>query len=209
MKEILEETTYGLNDMVRAAANDCKGCHACCQGMGTSVVLDPLDVCLLTWNLGLNFEELLKEHLELQVSDGLILPNLQMSGPNEACSFLNEQGRCGIHAFRPGLCKTFPLGRQYEDGKLSYFLLPGACAVENRSKVKIGKWLDTPQLRQNQQYLIDWHAFRKQMETKIQSMTEPGQIKQLNMKLLTVFFVRSYDKDRDFYEQFYERLHTI
>ncbi len=38
------------------------------------------------------------------------------------------------------------------------------CVKENRSKVKVCKWLDTPELKKNQQYLIDWHAFRKKIE---------------------------------------------
>ncbi len=39
----------------------------------------------------------------------MILPNLKMSGEGEACTFLNEEGRCRIHPCRPGICRMFRL----------------------------------------------------------------------------------------------------
>lgn len=61
-----------------------------------------------------------------------------------------------LHSFRPGICRVFPLGRIYEDGKLDYFLQAEGCVKQERSKVKVGKWLDTPDLKRNQKYLINW-----------------------------------------------------
>ena len=127
MDEISDGKLYTLNDMVKAGCNDCKGCSACCQGMGSSIVLDPLDVYRLCQNLGLSFEQLLAGKLELQVVDGIVLPNLKMSGDKEQCAFLNEEGRCSIHAFRPGICRLFPLGRYYENGTIQYFLQVHEC----------------------------------------------------------------------------------
>ena len=112
LQEISDGKIYGCNDMVRAACGDCAGCHACCEKMGTSIVLDPCDIWRLTTVTGKNFEQLLVDAIELQVVDGVILPNLRMDGEKEQCVFLNEQGRCRIHAMRPGLCRVFPLGRQ-------------------------------------------------------------------------------------------------
>ena len=43
LQEISDGKIYGCNDMVRAACGDCAGCHACCEKMGTSIVLDPCD----------------------------------------------------------------------------------------------------------------------------------------------------------------------
>ena len=96
--------------MVKADCGDCKGCSACCQGMGSSILLDPYDIYRLSTGTGLTFEDLLKGRIELNMSDGLILPNLKMAGEKEACSFLNEEGRCSVHPFRPGFCRLFPLG---------------------------------------------------------------------------------------------------
>lgn len=209
LDEISDGRIYELNDMVRAACNDCEGCHFCCEDMGESIVLDPLDMYQLTRGLGVSFEQLLQDKIELHVVDGMILPNLKMSGITNCCAFLNEEGRCSIHQFRPGICKLFPLGRIYEDGKLTYFLQMDGCKKENRSKIKVSKWLDTPELKKNQQYLIDWHAFRKQMEAIISDTQDETTVKTITMFLLNTFFVNPYDMEKDFYQQFYERMNKI
>ena len=42
LEEISDGRLYELNDMVKADWQDCAGCHDCCEGMGDSVVLDPI-----------------------------------------------------------------------------------------------------------------------------------------------------------------------
>lgn len=195
-----------MNDMVKADCRDCMGCSACCQGMGESIILDPLDVYHLEKHRKMSFEELMAEHVMLHVEDGIILPNLKMTGEDK-CPFLNDVGRCEIHSFRPGLCRTFPLGRNYEEGKLSYFLLEGACPKENKVKVKVEKWIDTPQLRKNQKFLTDWHYLIKDLRGLIAA--EESDRKQINMLLLNLFYIKPYDTEKDFYEQFEERISAL
>ena len=67
LNEISDGKRYGLNDMAKVGCDDCKGCSACCKGMGTSIVLDPLDSMRIGEALDLSFEELLVNHLELNV----------------------------------------------------------------------------------------------------------------------------------------------
>lgn len=208
LDEISDGKRYGLNDMVRAACNDCAGCSSCCEDMGDSIILDPLDIYELTANLGCSFEDLLKKEIGLTVADGMILPNLKMTEEN-VCPFLNQEKRCSIHGFRPGICRVFPLGRIYEDDHLDYFLQLNGCVKENRSKVKVSKWLDTQELKKNQKYLIDWHAFRKKIEGILLEMEDENQKKTISMFLLNTFFVNPYDGKMDFYEQFYERMDRI
>lgn len=203
---------YELKDMVKAGCHDCEGCSRCCKGMGESVVLDPLDVYRLTIHLGQTFEELLRKQAALHVEEGIILPHLVMAGREEQCVFLNEQGRCSIHACRPGLCRTFPLGRNYESGKLTYFLLE-ECPKENKTKVKVGKWIDTQALPQNQDFLVRWHYLVKGLKERAKALqtAEDGgsmaqeEIKKMSLRLLRIFYLRPYEADIDFYSQFYER----
>ena len=109
LSEISDGRLYGENDMVRADCHGCEGCFQCCVGMGRSVILDPYDVFRLQRGTGKTFAELLaEEKAELNVVDGLILPNLRMAGKEERCGFLNAEGRCGIHESRPGICRLFP-----------------------------------------------------------------------------------------------------
>ena len=56
--------------------------------MGTSIVLDPCDIWRLTTVTGKNFEQLLADTIELQVVDGVILPNLRMDGEKRAVCVL-------------------------------------------------------------------------------------------------------------------------
>lgn len=200
------EKLYGTQDMVRIGVRECEGCHACCQGMGSSVILDPWDVYLLTARLGKTMEELLQDKLELGVADGLVLPNLRMEGERENCVFLNEEYRCSIHGFRPGLCRAYPLGRQYEGEELRYFILPEGCFHPGKSKVRISRWLDVDDVETYQQYLVDWHSLRRELGRRL-AQAEHGKAREWNMKLLQLFYVMPYEgtEEEDFYPQFYQR----
>lgn len=206
LEEISDGKLYGINDMVKADCQDCQGCSACCQGMGQSIVLDPLDMHRLSAGLGMTAEELLESKLELNVVDGSILPNLKMAGDKERCVFLSPEGRCTIHSHRPGICRLFPLGRYYENGGFQYFLQIHECKKENRSKIKVHKWIDTPDLKRNQQFVADWHYFLKDVQEIIAGTEDTQLIRNLNVYVLNRFYVKPYEENRDFYNQFYERL---
>ena len=204
--EVSDGRLYGPNDLVKADCGDCQGCSACCRGMGSSILLDPLDIFRLTGWLDCSFELLLDKHIELQVADGMILPNLKMAGPGEACTFLSPEGRCTIHPARPGICRIFPLGRVYEDGGFQYFLQVHECRKKNRAKVKVKKWIDTPDVQTHSQYICDWHYFLKDAWRVIQDKDEDEETrKNWNLYLLKLFFVKPYRTKENFYPQFYER----
>ena len=260
LEEISDGRLYGKNDMVRACTGDCRGCSACCGGMGNSVILDPLDIYRLTVGLGLTFEELMADKIELNVVDGVILPNLKMSTGNETCAFLDEAGRCSIHAQRPGICRLFPLGRYYmpeeeakpmavsgsrtedspqrsagsfrtEDsprrsaGGFRYFLQVHECPMPNKTKVKVSKWIDTPELDRYERFVNDWHYFLEDVQKRLEAEQPCAPIRQpaedgsadgaeqptdeearkINLLLLKLFFARPYEEG-DFYAQFEERL---
>ena len=207
MKEVSDGRLYTSNDLVKADCGGCEGCSACCQGMGESIVLDPLDIHRLCCGLHTDFNGLMVDKIELQIVDSVILPNLKMaSGNTEACSFLNPEGRCSIHAFRPGICRLFPLGRFYEDGSFKYFLQVHECPKPNKTKVKIKKWLDTPDLKNYEKFVWDWHQFLLDVQEVIYETEDTDLIRNLNMYVLSRFYRNPYTEDRDFYEQFQERL---
>lgn len=205
LNAISDGKIYTHNDMVRVACQDCEGCHACCEKMGESIVLDPFDVWQLCAATGKTFEELLQKELELHVVEGLILPNLAMTGVEEQCAFLNKEGRCAIHKNRPGLCRVFPLGRIYEESGIRYFLQQDACVKQERTKIKVSKWLDTPDGKKNQSFLLAWHGLRKEMEGRIKKETNEETVKTIDLFVLNLFFVQPYDT-ADFYEQFDARM---
>lgn len=220
LEEISDGRLYGLNDMAKLGCNDCSGCSSCCRGMGNTIVLDPYDVWRLTGGLGVSLQQLLAGHLELNVVDGIILPNLKLAGDSEQCTFLNEAGRCSIHPYRPGICRLFPLGRYYEEDGFRYILQVHECEKQNRSKVKIRKWMDTPDMERYDAYIADWHAFLSKLRAKLEKETLAGAssdaadeeassqdlAKSISMYVPQQFYLLLYDTSRDFYSQYEARM---
>lgn len=217
---------YTARDMAKIGCDDCKGCSYCCQEMGESVVLTPLDICELTLHLGKSFDELMEDKIELYMTDGMVMPNLKMTGETKAygskavCGFLNEEGRCSIHSFRPGLCRLFPLGRNYEIKQVEtedsikeikgfqYFIVKDSCPNLNGTKVKIEKWLGIPNLKKNEEFITEWHYFCKDFQEEMQRLLRAGEderVKKINVAMLELFYRKPYEKGRSFYEQFEER----
>ncbi len=204
-EEISDGKRYGADDMVRAGCGGCEGCSACCQGMGDSIVLDPLDVHRLVTGTGRSFQELLTDAIELSVIDGVILPHLRMSGAEESCVFLNDEGRCRVHAFRPGICRMFPLGRVWEGREFQYFLQVHECPKPGKTKVKVKTWIDTPQVKAYEAFVKQWHGFVKDLEAAVHSEPDPDFAKNMNLYMLNAFYMRPYGTV-DFYDAFAERL---
>ncbi|MBQ2744048.1 MAG: YkgJ family cysteine cluster protein [Lachnospiraceae bacterium] len=212
INEISDGKLYGLNDMVKAGCDGCRDCSACCQGMGKTVVLDPIDIYRLTSNLACTFEQLLSDKVELNVVDGIVLPNLKMDGSSEKCRFLNEEGRCSIHSFRPGICRLFPLGRIYEDGSFKYFLQVNECSKKNKTKVKVKNWIDTPDIKEYEKFVTDWHYMLKSLESVLE-VSDEAVARQISMYVLSEFYMEPYNDSLPIYAQLDEKikkaLHTI
>jgi Fe-S-cluster containining protein len=209
LDEISDGKLYDYNDLIEASCNGCKGGATCCHGMGSSIILDPYDIYQITTNLNTTFERLLAGKIELNVVDGIILPNLKMTGTAESCSFLNQEGKCSIHSSRPGICRIFPLGRYYENHDYKFFLQYNECRNGSSTKVKLNKWIDTPDYENNKKFLIQWHYFLNDIEKMIKSSQEDAFIKKVNMYLLNMFYIHQYSSELDFYMQFQERLSEV
>lgn len=201
----MEQKFYDLNDLVRADCHDCADCSACCRDMGDSILLDPYDAYQMQRGGGFTMEELLVKGIaSLTVWRGLVLPCLRMDTDTGACAFLREN-RCSIHDFRPGICRLFPLGRNFEEGRMSYFLLDGACGNRERSKIKVGKWLGVQPAAKYHAFVLAWHELRGRLIETLADGDEE-RAKQVSMELVQRFFLTPYDLKEDFYRQFYERV---
>ena len=204
LKEISDGKLYTARDMVKADCMGCKGCSKCCHGMGDTIILDPYDVYRWKKGLGRDLEVFLAEGTAaLGVVDGVILPHLAMQGPEEKCGFLNEEGRCTIHAVRPGICRLFPLGRYYENGDFRYFLQKDECD-KPKAKIKVEKWLETEDLPSYEAFIRQWHELLMQAQELLTGQEEGFQ-KNLNLFLLKTFFLTPYESDASFYQQYHDR----
>lgn len=202
LEEISDGRLYTANDMVKADCRDCEGCSACCRNM-EAVVLDPLDIANLCQGLGKTFEELMGSAIELKLVDGVILPHLKMTGEEETCSFLDQNGRCSVHSFRPGICRLFPLGRYYSEEGLRYFLQVHECRKEDRSKIKVKKWLGIPDLASYEKYILQWHAFLQTCEEAMATLDDENQ-RIFQLYILRTFYQTPYGQE--FYQEFYQRM---
>ena len=230
IEEISDGKTYTSNDMVKIGTDDCRGCCDCCR-MGPVIVLDPLDVFEMNRFLGQSFEELLNETIELKVIDGLILPVLKLvadpSGaegaqePGEAagaeaaaasepgkamvCPYLGADGRCTIHAFRPGICRLYPLGRSWEGDDFHYILQVNECGRCTGTKIKVKKWLGIPDLASYEQFCRDWHSLLSCARRLLEGTAPDGKLRsRICVSLLQQFFLCDWNVD-DFYDIFTKR----
>ena len=111
------------------------------------------------------------------------------------CHFLGENGRCRVHAFRPGICRLFPLGRQYgegKEGKITYFLLEDACIDRGRTKVRIDKWLGIPDLPRYEAFKMKWHRLLRTLEARLAAENDPDVAGKVNLFFLQTFFMKPY-----------------
>ena len=211
INEISDGRLYSSGDMVKADCHDCEGCSECCRGMGSSIILDPMDIWRIQKGRGKGFQALLEEgKIELNMADGMILPDLKMDTEREACPFLDSRGRCSIHACRPGLCRLFPLGRYYEENGFKYFIQIHECRKQDRGKIKIKKWLGIPNLKAYENYIMEWHAFLNQCENALETLSEEN-VRILEMYVLRRFYETAYmaADENGFYEEFSSRLGEV
>lgn len=109
--------------------------------MGRSIVLDPWIFYNLTRQICIAGLKSLSPVPWSSMVIGIILPNLKMSGPG-SCAFLNQGGAL----FDPSSGRDsarYSAGAAYEYRSFSYFLQVHECRKENRSKVKVRKWIMT------------------------------------------------------------------
>lgn len=173
INEISDGRLYSSGDMVKADCRDCRGCSDCCRGMGNSIILDPMDIWRLALGIKKDFASLVSgAYIELGIADGMILPNLKMDSGRDACPFLDGNGRCSVHEYRPGLCRLFPLGRFYEEKGFRYFIQIHECSRKDRSKIKIRKWLEIPDLRSYENYILKWHDFLNECEEALETLDD-------------------------------------
>lgn len=107
---------------------------------------------------------------------------------------------------RPGICRLFPLGRIYENGTFQYFLQTGECRKQNRTKIKVSKWIDTPELPVYERYISDWHYFVKDLQNRARTPGQEALMRTFSLYVLQAFYAAAYETREPFYPQFYARM---
>ena len=219
LEEIYDGHFYRPDDLVPVGCEDCAGCSDCCRNTGDSIILDPFDMYMLCQATGRTFTDMIEKEIEIRLVDGLILPNLMQhheengdpqsdSPPQEDhCPFLSDTGRCGIHPYRPGFCRLYPMGRYYAEDGFRYILQKDECTGREKTPVLLRDWLGIEELEPYEEYIQNWHAFRKKAEHAVGYLTERSR-DSVTRYILQIFFVHPYLTDINFYTQYDARMET-
>ncbi|MDI6790898.1 MAG: YkgJ family cysteine cluster protein [Thermodesulfobacteriota bacterium] len=101
----------------------CQMCNDCCYGENT-ICLTPADVRRIASGLGLPESGFLERYC---VSKG---PHVQMKVVNNHCIFWD--GKCSIHAFKPGRCREWPFVPSLLD-RASFLIIQQNCPGFNKA----------------------------------------------------------------------------
>lgn len=206
LEGISDGRIYDIEDLVKADTGGCDGCSACCHAVGDLVVLTPFDVYEIVSHLNISFDELLVNQLELRENNKIMLPHLKMQGKTERCSFLNQEGRCTIHGYRPNICRLFPLGRIYEEDSFKYFLQVDSCLKPSLEKVKVKEWIGIKNYPENKAFILAWHQLLKALTFRIKFIRDKKEQDAINEYLLETFYRMGLKDGDDFYTVFWRRL---
>lgn len=209
LEEISDGRLYDIEDIVKADTCGCDGCSDCCRDVGELVVLSPYDVYEMVNFLGVEFDELLGDKIELRQSNKITLPYLKMQDDNKNCSFLNKEGRCMIHFKRPNICRLFPLGRVYKDDDFKYFLQVGNCPKEDLKGVKISDWLGIENYDENKKFILEWYKLTKALAFRLKFVRDEKEIDEINKILLDGCYRIDIKEDENFYFVFIKHLSDI
>lgn len=201
LDKISDGKLYDIEDVVKADTCGCNGCNDCCLDVGDLVVLTPFDVYGIVNCLGVTFDDLLGDKIELRQNNKILLPYLKMQD-NNRCSFLNEKGRCIIHSNRPNICRMFPLGRVYQDNDFKYFLQVGNCPKENLKDVKVGDWIGIENYDENKRFILEWYQLTKALAFRLKFVRDEKEIEEINQILLDSCYRMDINKDENFYSVF-------
>ena len=116
-----------------------------------------------------------------------------MKSDTQSCAFLESDGRCSIHSYRPGICRLFPLGREFNEEKTSYFIVPEGCVKGGLSKVRIDKWLGISDLPAYEQFKAQWHSLVRRLKARIAAEPSEEVRRNVNLYYLRVFFMAPYE----------------
>ncbi|MCR5203313.1 MAG: YkgJ family cysteine cluster protein [Lachnospiraceae bacterium] len=204
MNEISDGKLYRNTDMVKIGVRDCEGCSYCCKAASDTILLDPFDIYNLTRVTCLSTNELKNNgYIRTRIVDGMVQPYLSID-EEKGCVFLNEEQRCSIHNYRPGICRLFPLGRIYKDDTFYYFNQIHECISKlSRTKVKISKWLGIENQKAYDEFILKWHG----LITDFREVLEDANLREAheyNLYFYNLFYMLPYKED--FYQEINNRI---
>lgn len=79
------------------------------------------------------------------------------------------------------------------------------CSRPGRAKVKVRKWIDTPEADRYDRYILEWHHFLKEMQKRVAG-ADAQEAQAVSLYVLKTFYLQPYGGMESFYEEFYKRI---
>lgn len=120
----------------------CKRCGKCCQKREAQIVLNPMDVLVISEYLGISKEKFILTKTTKSIGRGLPEITLKTYGKKQECCFFDSRKGCEIHEVSPFQCYTFPI-IPYDEERELYVKQPvhSYCGQEGEMK-SIKEWLN-------------------------------------------------------------------
>lgn len=78
--------------------------------------------------------------------------------------------------------------------------------MEPKTKVRVSKWIDTPDVKAYEAFVLTWHNFLEQVQMLLDEQQDEQLSRDLNVHLLNTFYATPYERQADFYSQFETRM---
>lgn len=199
----------------------CKACGKCCTGREGSqvILLSPYDIFNLAKGLGKTITQVTEEFTKkyLGPDTGLIIYRLATTPEDNTnkCKFLIDTPtgkKCSVHAFKPNICRIFPLGRTVNNAgsELTYiFQHQVECQGGLRSKDKVEHSLDEwiPNRKESELgFLVNSKLIKDMLgilkfRSIIDNKEVPTEFKCMLIDCLEYFMYINYDTEKDFFIQ--------
>ncbi|MBW2977936.1 YkgJ family cysteine cluster protein [Candidatus Woesearchaeota archaeon] len=171
----------------------CQQCALCCKG--SQIILYPFDIMSLCKELNIKTSEFLKKYAYLQLDKNNILRCVLKNKP--ICMF-NKENKCSVYEARPVRCKTFPVGRIFQEDKTLYTLpkIKGCSGFNSNKKQTIEEYLKAQNV--NEKLEKEWSLFI----LKLKKSNAPLKDK----FFLTLFTKIFYDFDNEMIQKFKNKI---
>ena len=81
---------------------------------------------------------------------------------------------------------------------LSIFCKPMNVRRQAGARSRVKKWIDTPDLRQYEKFVADWHYFLLDVQEVLYNATDAQLIKNLNLYVVNRFYMKTYEVGKRF-----------
>ena len=133
----------------------CKNCGSCCKN--TMIVLYPFDIKNICAHLNLTSTKFHQQYSIFSLDETKIERCLLRNRPD--CPFRADR-QCQIYPSRPIRCRLYPIGRYFEEDKITYIIAEQNClGFESGKKQTIAEWLKQQEITQFDKLTKDWNNF--------------------------------------------------